>query len=182
MKVQKLLNDYHNQFPLRRGIPREELKSRLKLSPRVFNAIMKRLAALSLLSETGSSVAKPGHEIRFDNGQQAQVQTLMRKFSQNPYTPPTAKECKAEVGEEIFNALSELNQLVAVSPEVVFRKQDYDLMVKKIKETLGTKGQISLAEARDLFDTSRKYVQALLEHLDAIGVTMRAGDYRKLRK
>ncbi len=55
-------------------------------------------------------------------------------------------------------------------------------MVKKIKETLEAKGQISLAEARDLFNTSRKYVQALLEHLDAIGVTVRAGDYRKLRK
>ena len=163
-------------------MPREELKSRLKLSPRVFNAIMAQSAKRNMLMEFDSFISKPGHEIRFDNGQQAQVQTLMRKFAQNPYAPPTVKECKAEVGEEIFNALSELNQLVAVSPEVVFRKQDYDLMVKKFKETLGTKGQISLAEARDLFDTSRKYVQALLEHLDAIGVTMRAGDYRKLRK
>ena len=182
IKIQKLVNDYHHQFPLRHGMPREELKSRLKLSPRVFNAIMKRLAALSLLSETGSSVAKPEHEIRFDNGQQTQVQMLMRKFSQNPYAPPTVKECKTEVGEEIFNALIELNQLVAVSSEVAFRKQDYDSMVKRIKETLETKGQISLAEARDLFDTSRKYAQALLEHLDTIGVTVRAGDYRKLRK
>ena len=57
----------------------------------------------------------------------------MRKFAQNPYAPPSIKECKAEVGEEIFNALIELNQLVAVSSEVVFRKQDYDLMVKRIK-------------------------------------------------
>jgi len=182
MKVQKLLNDYHNQFPLRRGMPREELKSRLKLSPRVFNAIIAQSAKRNMLIEFDSFISKPGHEIRFDNGQQAQVQTLMRKFSQNPYTPPTVKECKAEVGEEIFNALSELNQLVAVSSEVAFRKQDYDSMVKRIKETLETKGQISLAEARDLFDTSRKYAQALLEHLDAIGVTVRAGDYRKLRK
>ena len=182
IKIQTMVYDYHDQFPLRRGMPREELKSRHKLSPRFFNAIIKRLVELNLLSEIGSLVAKHGHEIHFDNGQQAQVQTVIRKFSENPYAPPTVKECKAEVGEEIFNALIELNQLVAVSPEVVFRKQDYDLMVKKIKETLGTKGQISLAEARDLFDTSRKYAQALLEHLDAIGVTMRAGDYRKLRK
>ena len=106
---------------------------------------------------------------------------LMRKFAQSPYAPPTIKECKAEVGEEIFNALIGLNQLVSVSSEVAFRKQDYDLMVKKIKETLGAKGQISLAEVRDLFDTSRKYAQALLEHLDAIGITLRADDYRKLR-
>ena len=55
-------------------------------------------------------------------------------------------------------------------------------MVKKIEETLEAKGQISLAEARDLFGTSRKYAQALLEHLDAVGVTVRADDYRKLRK
>ena len=182
IKVQKLVNDYHNQFPLRRGMPREELKSRLKLSPRVFNPIIKRLAALQLLSETGSSVAKPEHEIQFDKGQQAQVQILMRKFAQSPYAPPSVKECKAEVGEEIFNALIELNQLVTVSPEVAFRNQDYDLMVKRIKENLEAKGQISLAEARDLFNTSRKYAQALLEHLDAISVTVRAGDYRKLRK
>ena len=182
IKMQSMVNDYHDQFPLRRGMPREDLKSRLKLSPHAFNAVIKRFVTLDLLSETESLVAKPGHEIRFDNIQQAQVEALTRKFAQNPYAPPTVKQCEAEVGEEIFNALIELDQLVAVSLEVAFRKQDYDLMMEKIKETLETKGQISLAEARDLFDTSRKYAQALLEHLDAIGVTMRAGDYRKLRK
>jgi selenocysteine-specific elongation factor len=41
---------------------------------------------------------------------------------------------------------------------------------------------ISLAEARDLFNTSRKYAQALLEHLDVLGVTARDGDFRRLRK
>ncbi|MGA7194667.1 MAG: selenocysteine-specific translation elongation factor [Anaerolineales bacterium] len=182
IKIQTLLDDYHNQFPLRPGIPREELKSRLKLLPRVFNSIVTQFAKRKLLMEFDSIIAKPGHEIRFDNSQQAQVERLMQKFAQNPYAPPSIKECKADVGEEIFNALIELNQLVAVSSEVVFRKQDYDLMVERIKETLESKKQISLAEARDLFNTSRKYVQALLEYLDAIGVTMRAGDYRKLRK
>jgi selenocysteine-specific elongation factor len=43
-------------------------------------------------------------------------------------------------------------------------------------------GKISLAEVRDTFNTSRKYAQALLEHLDSIGETVREGDFRKLRK
>jgi selenocysteine-specific elongation factor len=43
-------------------------------------------------------------------------------------------------------------------------------------------GKASLAEVRDLLNTSRKYAQALLEHLDAIGITVRAGDFRKLRQ
>jgi selenocysteine-specific elongation factor len=54
--------------------------------------------------------------------------------------------------------------------------------VAKIKAALQKNGQITLAEVRDLFDTTRKYAQALLEHLDSIGVTVREGDYRKLRK
>jgi selenocysteine-specific elongation factor len=65
---------------------------------------------------------------------------------------------------------------------VVFRKSDYETMEEKIRLTLRQKGQISLAEVRDLFNTSRRYVQALLEHLDAIGVTTRDGDYRREKK
>ena len=180
-KVQTLVQDYHRQFPLRGGMPREELKSKLKLSSKTFSAVILQLLKNKLLKEFDSFLARPGHEIKFDAGQQVQVDGLMRKFMQSPHSPPNIKESKGEVGEEIFNALIELNQLVVVSPEVAFRKQDYDSMVKTIKETLRAKGQISLAEVRDLFDTSRKYSQALLEHLDAIGVTLRAGDFRKPR-
>ena len=181
-KVQTLVHDYHSQFPLRGGMPREELKSKLKLTSKTFNALILQIVKRKLLKEYDSFLAKPEHEIKFDSGQQAQVEGLMRKFMQSPHSPPNIKESKVEVGEEIFNALVESKQLVMVSPEVTFRKQDYDSMVKTIKETLQAKGQISLAEVRDLFDTSRKYSQALLEHLDAIGVTVRAGDFRKLRK
>ena len=41
---------------------------------------------------------------------------------------------------------------------------------------------ISVAEVRDSFQTSRRYVLALLEHLDNIGVTKRVGDVRKLKR
>ena len=41
---------------------------------------------------------------------------------------------------------------------------------------------ITLAQTRDMLKTSRKYAQALLEHLDEIGVTKRTGDERVLRQ
>jgi selenocysteine-specific elongation factor len=40
---------------------------------------------------------------------------------------------------------------------------------------------ITVAVVRDLFKTSRKYALALLEHLDAAGVTKRVGDERVLK-
>lgn len=173
---------FHKNFPLRRGMPREELKSRLKLTPRVFNAAVKTLAAEGALTESGAWLARAGHEIHFDSGQQAAVKRLTARFAQSPYSPPTIKECQAEAGEEVFNALIELGDFLAVSTEVVFRKSDYEGMVAKIRLTIQAKGQITVADVRDLFDTSRRYALALMEYLDSIGVTVRDGDFRRLKK
>jgi selenocysteine-specific elongation factor len=181
-KTMHVIETFHRDFPLRRGIPREELKSRLKLSPRIFNALIKKMNAENLTTDSLSLVAKPEHKIQFNGQEQAKVQTLMRKFEQNPFSPPGIKECQNEVGEEVVNALIELNKLVAVSADVVFRRQDYDLMTSRIHKTLEKSGKITLAEVRDLFKTSRKYAQALLEHLDATGLTMRDGDFRILKR
>ena len=178
----QIIEAYHKSYPLRRGIPREELKSRLKLSPRVFNALIKKLIADNSITDNLSSIAMTGHEIKFNGQEQAKVQALMRKFEQNPFSPPSVKDCQAEVGEEVFGALTGLGTLMTVSSDVVFRKQDFDLMLERIRSSLELNGKITLAEVRDLFNTSRKYVQALLEHLDAIGVTVRDGDFRKLKK
>lgn len=181
-KTLQTVESYHKTYPLRRGIPREELKSRLKLSPHTFNALLKRLITDHLLIDHSAFLARPEHEVTFDSGQQARVRALMRKFEQNPYSPPSARESEAEVGAEILNALIESNELITVSSDVIFRRQDYDLMVDKIKKEIQQKGTITLAETRNLFDTSRRYAQALLEHLDAIGITVRDGDFRKLRR
>jgi selenocysteine-specific elongation factor len=178
----KITEAHHKQYPLRRGVPREELKSKLKLSPRIFNAILASLVTRKLLLEQRGAVSMPGHEIRFNGQEQAKVRELMRKLEKSPYATPSVKECQADVGDEVVNALIEMGELVAVSQDVIFRKTDYDQMVNMIKAAIQQKGQVTLAEVRDLLNTTRKYIQALLEHLDAIGVTMREGDVRKLGK
>jgi selenocysteine-specific elongation factor len=76
----------------------------------------------------------------------------------------------------------ELGDLVTVSSEVVFRKSDYTDMAAKIRQAIQEKGQITVADVRDLFDTSRRYALALMEYLDSIGVTVRDGDSRRLKK
>ena len=176
------MQSYHQSFPLRRGIQREELKSKLKLSPRLFNAVLQKLLAEHALTERAVFLSRPEHEITFDSGQQARVKALQRKFEQNPFSPPGVKESQMEVGEEVLNALVERGDFALISSDVIFRKQDYDSAVHRIRDVLLQRETITLAEVRDLFGTSRKYAQALLEHLDAIGVTMRDGDHRKLRK
>ena len=180
--VATALANYHEIYPLRRGIPREELKSRLKLPPRVFGLALHKLAVQGLLTEGDRWAALPEHRVRFSPFQQVKVDRLMERFASAPHAPPSIKECQAEVGEEIFKTLVEFGDLVTVSNEVVFRKTDYESMVEKIRQTLQQKGQVTLAEVRDLFNTSRRYIQALMEHLDNVGMTIREGDFRRLKK
>jgi selenocysteine-specific elongation factor len=92
------------------------------------------------------------------------------------------KECQLEVGEEVLNVLMERGDLVQVGEDVLFRKSDYDHMVQAVLDHLKAHGTLTVAEFRDLFQTSRKYALALLEHLDAKRITIRDGDYRKLFK
>ncbi|MBN1145875.1 MAG: selenocysteine-specific translation elongation factor [Anaerolineales bacterium] len=186
--VQRALSEtggYHKAYPLRRGIPREELKSRtrelMRNSARLFNAALRKLVADGLLVEAGPLVCLPDHAIRFNAEQQAAVERLLGRFAAAPYAPPTIKECQAQVGEDVYSALLELGKLVAVSPEVVFRRQDYERLLADVRRLLEQNGSVTVAEARDRFDTSRRYVLAFLEHLDAIGVTVRDGDVRKLK-
>ena len=83
--------------------------------------------------------------------------------------------------EKVFNALIYAEQFVPVLHDVVFMKDDYLKLLEDVRNFLETKNEISVAEFRDLFNTSRKYALGFLEYLDSIGITIRNGDTRKLR-
>lgn len=184
--VQEVEN-YHRLFPLKRGIPREELKSRLRpsikseLTARLYLAILKNLVLQETIEETGTFIRRPGWQVRFTPQQQKQVDDLLGRFAAAPFAPPPLKEAQAATGEDLLAALLDLERLVLLPPDVLFRKEDYDQMIAEVRQAIQQNGPISAAQVRDRFNTSRRYVLALLEHLDAIGVTVREGDVRRLK-
>ena len=175
------LSAYHQQFPLRPGMPREALRSGLKLDARVFNAAMARAMAQGLVKDEAATARLPSHAVRLNPDQQHHVDALLARFRRQPYATPSFKESSAAVGEDVLGVLIARGDLVQVSPEVLFLPQTYEEMVARVRAHIEQEGGITLAQARDLFGTSRKYAQALLEHLDETGVTKRVGDARVLR-
>jgi selenocysteine-specific elongation factor len=172
---------HHETHPLRLGMPREELKSRLGLDASVFNAVMSRLVESGAIEEGGALIHLPGHAIKFSPPQQKKVDALLERFAESPFSPPTVKDCLEAVGEDVYQALVDLETLLPVSAEVVFRREDYETAVKKVSDFIGVNGAITLAQARDHLDTTRRYVQDLLEYMDTQGITVREGDARKLK-
>lgn len=173
---------YHARYPLRPGMSREELRSALRLDPRAYNGLLARAAADGLIVDEAATVRLPEHQVRFTPQQQQAVDDLLARFRAAPYATPSVKEAAALVGEEVLGVLLARGDLVQVSPEVLFLRETYEEMVERIRTHIQQQGSITLAQVRDLFQTSRKYAQALLEYLDGVGVTRRVGDERVLVK
>ena len=176
----QILAAYHREYPLRLGLPREELRSRLRLKANVFNPFLNQLAAAGRLVEEGAWVRAPGHTVTFSPAQEAKIDTLMRRMAAGGVVSPSVKECKAAVGEDVYFALTDLGRLVQISPDVVYAPAEYEQLTGKIVAYLREHGRINAAQTRDLLGASRKYAIALLEHLDEKRITRRVGDDREL--
>lgn len=181
-KILMKITAYHRRFPLRLGMPREQLKSETNLNADVFDALVLQLTDSGKLAAFDAKLRLMEHVIAFTDKQQGQIENLLKQFDGQPYSPPSVKQSLAEIGEELLNALIEMGQLIQISEDVLFRSGAYLEMREAVIEHIRDHGEISLAELRDKFDTSRKYAIALLEYLDQTGVTIRKGDNRILRR
>jgi selenocysteine-specific elongation factor len=85
------------------------------------------------------------------------------------------------VSDRVYDVLLRQRKLVQCGPEVALLAETYDAAVQRVRELIQRDGQITAAQVRDAFGTTRKYALGLLEHLDATGVTKRVGDARVLR-
>lgn len=179
-KLNDILFVYHQEHPLRLGMPREELRSRLKLSPHIFNPLINQMAADGLLIENQTVIYAPNHQVTFSPEQQTKIDALLRRFTKAGINSPSVKEAKAVVGDELYYALIDQGELRPLNQDVVYAAAEYKQITQAIINFLHKNGSINAAQTRDLLQTSRKYAIALLEHLDDIKITRRVDDAREL--
>ncbi|MFN3928889.1 MAG: SelB C-terminal domain-containing protein, partial [Thermoflexus sp.] len=181
--VQRLVEQieaYHRENPLRRGMSREEARSRLGWPPEVFEAVCRAAIHQGLLEESGPLIWRSGFTVRLNEAQRQQVEACLDRLRQDPWHPPNPRELEAALGRDLFQVLIEEGRLVRLSDEVILLAETWQEGMKRIQEHLRTHGTISAAEARDLLGTSRKIAVAVLERMDVLGLTRRVGDVRVL--
>jgi selenocysteine-specific elongation factor len=176
-KIFVALQTYHNQFPLRRGVPVQEVRSRLGLSQPVSQRVLARLTGEYYLVEEGPYLRLPDHQVTLSDEMEANASAYLKALEQEPYSPPSDRPVDAE----LLAVLVERGQVVKVNESVVFASSAYREMSEKIVDHLKSQGTITVGEARTMFNTSRKYILPLLEHLDRQQITRRVGDERVLR-
>jgi selenocysteine-specific elongation factor len=175
-EIIRLIQDYHSQFPLRLGMPKEELKSRLGLPPQHFASLLQKLKEEGALVEQRIVVRLPSHRVKLSPEQQSKVATFLETLTENPFSPPT----DLSLDPDLLNLLIEEHKVIKAG-EVVFSASACEKMASQIIEHIKSHGKITLAEARDLLHTSRRYTLSLLGYLDQQKITRRVGDERVLR-
>ena len=176
-RSQQSLEAYYRQFPLRRGAPKEELRSRLGMTAQVFNLAFAKLQSQGEVEEDGALVRLPGYEPTLSDKQEEQVNAYIRTLESDPYSPPT----DSPPDDEVLNLLDEQGRVVRVSETVVYSAEAYEQMVEIIADYIRENGEISVANVRDVLGTSRKYALALMDYMDHKRITRRVGDARVLR-
>lgn len=176
-RARAFLDDYHRQYPLRQGAPKEELRSRLGMTQQVFGYVLPRLQEDGVLVEEGPAVHRIEHVRRLSDEQQNEIDRYLGLLRSSPYSPPT----DSPVDLEVLSLLVDQGRVVRVSESVVFDADAYREMVEQIKGRIEERGEITVADVRDIFGASRKYSLALLDHMDKQRITRRVGDSRILR-
>ena len=176
------LDAYHRAHPLRPGMAREELRSRLGVPPGASGAVVQGLVADGLAEERDGALARPGHRVELDGGDGAAA-SLLEVLGRQPFAPPSLTEAlqQSGAGREVVRALGQRGDIVRLSDEVAFTKEAYESAIAIVKEIVSNSGSVTVAQLRDRMGASRRPVLALLEHLDAQRVTRRVGDARVLR-
>ena len=176
-RVVGALEAYHGEHPLRGGIHKEELRSRLNLSTQQFPLVLRRLIEDGVVSEENNLARLPHHRIVLTGGQQSRIEEYVASLRSNPYSPPT----DAGLADDLLNLLVDEGRVVRINESVVYDADAYREMVEGIVSTIREQGKINVGQVRDRFQTSRKYALSLLEYLDQQRVTRRVGDDRVLR-
>jgi selenocysteine-specific elongation factor len=172
----RLLTDFHRRYPLRRGMAREEVKSRASLSGRLADAFVQTLVSRGVVDDLGSLLSLPGYRIELTDAQQAAADRFVAALAANPNSPPAPDGFG--IAPDLLAAMADLGQIVRLPDNIVFGAAQLAEIQRETLRLIDEHDSLTLAQFRDHFGSSRKYAQAVLEYFDQQRITRRVGDAR----
>lgn len=185
-KIEATLKEYHQQYPLRQGYPREDMRSRFfsKINSRMFSLIIKYWEDAGVLGSSSKHLRLVSHQPSPGAKEKELMDEILAMINADLFTPPSLEEIKAKFTIddtdflEMLSYLINAGQLVKVAQDSYFSAQAIEAGREMLSEYFAREKELSLATARDILKTSRRYALPLMEYYDRIRFTRRVGDMR----
>ena len=190
-RVTAVLEEFHRTNPLRKGQPLGDLRARFgeSVDETVFRFLLDQLAERGLLRTDKTLVRLRDFEPMEALGAEDKKTAgeIAATFRAGGLQPPELNEVLQgnPQRQRLYRFLTETGELAPLhnretSRTLVFHRDSIDQAVRKLEQAYPNSAAFTMADARKLLDTSRKYAIPLLEYLDGRRVTVRIGDKRKL--
>ena len=184
------LQAYHEKNPLKGGMPKEELKSKLPatVGTKAFTMAMNQSIADKIISQEGDSVKLTTHKVSLGEDQAGMKKKISGIYLENGLQPPYFKEVvnrldyNASHAKDVLMILVTEGVLIKAKEDLYFHTDSINFLKDKLITFLQEQGEITTPQFKEMTQASRKYVIPLLEYFDANHVTLRVGDSRKLRQ
>jgi selenocysteine-specific elongation factor len=165
-------------------MPLETLRRGLRAPDPLVECALADLAAAGSLRAADGVAVLSGFVPRVDGGD-AEVERVVRMLEAAELSPPSLPELERLTGRRDVAAILRLaaasGRVEAVERERYYARPALDRFAAVLAE-LGRVGPIAPADLRDRLGISRKFMIPLLEWADAMGITERVGDARRLRR
>ena len=181
------LTAYHEQNPIKQGLSKEELRSRLYrgLDPRLFQYLLNDLLKQQEIAQDQAIIRLAGHQVSLQADEESLRQGLESFYKKAELAPPTIKEVLTAFAKypqplikEVLSLMMGNNILVKVKEDLYFYAPPLENLQKKLTDFLAEKGEIDTPAFKEMTGLSRKFSIPLLEYFDRIKVTIRVGDKR----
>jgi selenocysteine-specific elongation factor len=186
----QILEAYHKAHPLKTGMSKEAFKSNLPdtLGLRAFNVLLEDLTKSNKVVQEKDIIHLSGHRIALEADQKDIRHKIERTYLETGLQPPYFKELVASMGENpgrVADVLGHMLQegiLLKIKEGLYFHKDVIETLKAKLVSFLTANTQITTPQLKEVTGVTRKYMIPLIEYFDAIKVTIRVGDVRKLRE
>jgi selenocysteine-specific elongation factor len=183
------INDKLEKTPLSSGVSKEEIRSRFfkNQSQKNFNNIISLLLGDEIES-TGELLRAKDYVVKLSAEDKKIIDRIITTFSKDGLNVKNPKEMSDllklpfEKYIRYHNYLIDIGELVKIDENIFLTRSVYEEAINKIKEYCFANESIEIATAKDILNTSRKYIVPFLEHLDYIKITKRMENKRVLTR
>ncbi|MGV8982747.1 selenocysteine-specific translation elongation factor [Clostridium sp.] len=189
-EIEQILTVYHNENPLKGGMPKEEIKNKIfgkNIKQKTYDELLILMENRNAIKIYEKFVSLYEFRIQYTDEQENLRKSIILAYDKGRYNPPKYSDLVQNEKDKknfkmVFDSLINNEQLIKVAEDCIFTKPHYENAKVLVYNYIKENGSIAASTGRGVFDTSRKFAVALLEHFDGIKLTKRIENDRVLYK
>ncbi|MBT3253143.1 MAG: selenocysteine-specific translation elongation factor [Candidatus Marinimicrobia bacterium] len=178
-QIKQVLETYHQQEPLGKGLPREKLT---ELGPANREFILASALQEGTLKNQGDLWQLSGHQGTLDEGDEQAKQRIVEIFNDSNFSSPLMDELKGSLDAQEYTVLQWMIQhkeLVRIDKDFHLLNSQIDFFIEALKHWFRSNPDLTVAQLREFIPTTRKYILPLLNYAERKGLLLRDGDVRR---